>query len=239
MTRFAATVACDLRLQLRNGFYVAVAFVAAVSVAILRLLPAASVAWLLPLVVFQGLVVTSFYFMAGLVLLEKTEGTIAARVVTPLRTAEYLGAKVLTLTALSVAEGVAVVALGAPGRVGAAGLGWLTAGLALMAAFFCLAGFAFVARYDSINEFLLPSVAFTAALGLPLVEWISVWSSPLFYLHPFQAQFALVAAAFEPAPAWRLAYGVAYSTLWLIPAWIAARRAFDRRLLARWGSAAA
>jgi len=239
MTRFAATVACDLRLQLRNGFYVAVAFVTAVSVAILRLLPTASVAWLLPLVVFQSLVVTSFYFMAGLVLLEKTEGTIAARVVTPLRTAEYLGAKVLTLTALSVAEGVAVVALGAPGRVGAAGLGWLTAGLALMAAFFCLAGFAFVARYDSINEFLLPSVASTAALGLPLVEWIGVWGSPLFYLHPFQAQFALVAAAFEPAPTWKLAYGVAYSALWLVPAWLAARRAFDRRLLARWGSAAA
>ena len=74
---------------------------------------------------------------------------------------------------------------------------------------------------------------------LPLVQWFGVRASPLFYLHPFQAQFALVAAAFEPAPAWKLAYGVVYSALWLIPAWLAARRAFDRRLLARWGSAAA
>lgn len=239
MSRLSATVACDLRLQRRNGFYLAVVFVAALSVAILRLLPTAAVAWLLPLVVFQNLVVTSFYFMAGLVLLERTEGTIAARVVTPLSTAEYLGAKVLTLTVLSVAEGVAVVALGAPERVAAAGLGrlgGLTVGLALMAAFFALAGFVFVARYDSINEFLLPSVLATAVLSAPVVEWMGVWRSPLWLVHPFAAQFALVTAPFAPVPGWKLAYGAVYSVVWLLPAWIAARRAFDHHLLTRWGS---
>lgn len=241
MSRLAATLACDLRLQLRNGFYLAVAFVAGASVAILRLLPAEAVAWLLPLVVFQNLIVTSFYFIAGLVLLEKTEGTIAARVVTPLRTGEYLGSKVLTLTALSAAEGTAVVALGAPERLAAAGPaapGWMVVGLALMALFFALAGFAFVARYGSINEFLLPSVAATVVLAAPIVEWLGLGSSPLWLVHPFAAQFTLVAAPFRPAPGWRLAYGVVYSLVWLVPAWIAARSAFDRHLLARWGSPA-
>ena len=50
------------------------------------------------MMIMGNLVIGTFYFMGGLVLLEKDEGSLEARVTTPLKPTEYLSAKVLTLT---------------------------------------------------------------------------------------------------------------------------------------------
>ncbi len=60
----------DLRLQMRNGFYIAAAFVVVVLVILLRQLPEASRSLGLPMLVFGNLLINGFFFMAGLVLLE-------------------------------------------------------------------------------------------------------------------------------------------------------------------------
>ncbi|HVR30624.1 MAG TPA: ABC transporter permease, partial [Thermoanaerobaculia bacterium] len=155
MRRLAATIRTEVRVQWRNGFYAATALVVIFSIALLRWLPRDTATLLLPVVILQNVLMNTFYFVSGLVLLERVEGTFAAQCVTPLRTGEYLGAKLVTLTALSLVEsGLIAVAVFGVAR-------WLIAmacGIALAAALFCLAGVALVVRYDSINEFLLPSV---------------------------------------------------------------------------------
>ena len=109
MHRLAATVCLDLRLQMRNGFYYAVAFVLACWFVLLTSLPVIDWGYVLPAVVFGNLVMVNFYFVAGLVLLEKDEGTLEAQVVTPLADWEYLASKTVTLAALSVVEQVVIV----------------------------------------------------------------------------------------------------------------------------------
>lgn len=225
MKRLLATLRCDVRLQLRNGFYYAAAFVAAVNVLILHWLPRESLGWLLPALLLENMLINTFYFMAGLVLLEKGEGTISAQVVTPLRTWEYLAAKVLSLALLSVVEALAIAGLAL--RLGFAPIP-LVAGIALAAALFCLYGFIVVARYDSINEYLLPSVLYTAVLGLPLLGYFGLWASPLLYLHPVQAPLVILQAAFRPLAAWQWAYGLVYSALWIGIAGGLSQRAFRR-----------
>src|SRR3982750_3529278 len=157
MCRLLATIRCDLRLQQRNGFYYATAFVVAVYALGLSQLHAAGIrlnlAALLPALVLNNLMITSFYFVGALVLLEKTEGTLAAQVVSPLRAGEYLAAKVITLTALALAYNLAVVALVVGDRFGALAL---IAGVGAMSALMVMAGFLAVARYESVNEFLIP-----------------------------------------------------------------------------------
>jgi hypothetical protein len=90
------------------------------------------------MLIFGNLLINGFFFMAGLVLLEKGEGTLEAQVVTPLRTGEYLASKVITLTVLSLLESVLLVLL-------AVGLdiNWLAllAGVALMTPLLALAGY--------------------------------------------------------------------------------------------------
>ena len=89
MHRLVATIRLDLWLQLKNGFYYAVAFVLVCWFVLLTQLPEIDWGYLLPSVVFGNLVAVNFYFVAGLVLLEKGEGTLEAQVVTPLADWEW------------------------------------------------------------------------------------------------------------------------------------------------------
>ena len=194
MMRLATAVHGDARLQLRQGFYYASAFVLLVLIAVGRQLPADVLGWILPVIVLSNVQVNTFYFLAGLVLLEKGEGTLQAQVVTPLRPREYLASKVATLTALSVAENVVLtLATIGPGAVTLA----LVSGIVLASILFCLAGFLAVARHDSINEFLMPSFVYTLLLTLPLLPYFGLLEGRLFDLHPLQAPLQLLCRAFQ------------------------------------------
>ena len=109
--------------------------------------------------------------------------------------------------------------------------------LALSAALFCLYGFLVVARYDSINEYLFPSMLYTSVLSLPLLDYFGVWETPLMYLHPVQAPLVLLEAAFRPVAAWEVAYGVLYGLAWVVPMGLLAVRAFHRFVVTREGGA--
>ena len=233
MHALAATVSLDLRLQARNGFYYAVAFVLACWFVLLTRLPPIDWGYVLPAVVFGNLVMVNFYFVAGLVLLEKGEGTLEAQVVTPLADWQYLVSKTATLTALSLVEQVVIV-WSAHGAGFAAGP--LVGGIVLAAILYTLTGFLLVARYRSINEFLFPSVLFTTALSLPMLHYFGLWDTWLLYLHPFTAPLVLLAGAFGPIPAWQWVYGVLYGAFWAGLLLLAGRRAFDRYIVAREGS---
>ena len=233
MRRLAATVRLDLRLQARNGFYYAVAFVLVCWFILLTRLPAVDWGYVLPAFVLGNLVMVNFYFVAGLVLLEKREGTLEAQVVTPLGSWEYLASKTATLAGLSLCEQVVIVwsALG-----GGFSAGPLVCGTVLAAALYSLTGFLLVARYQSINEFLFPSVPFTVVLSLPILHYFGLWETWLFYLHPVRAPLALLAGAFGPIPAWQWVYGVLYSSVWIGLLLLASQRAFDRFIVEREGS---
>jgi fluoroquinolone transport system permease protein len=232
MRRLLATIRCDARLQLRNGFYYATAFVLVMWAAILSQLPALNLGWLLPAIVSNELVIVAFYFIGGLVLLEKGEGTLEAQVVTPLRTWEYLASKVITLAGLGLVQNVILVALiYGPGF----DLLPLAVGIALAAALYVLAGFVAVTRHDSINEYLLPSALYTGLLMVPLL-YVAGWDHWLLYLHPLQAPLVLMRAAFEPVAPWQIAYAVLYSGLWVGLASFLSQRTLQRFVIARAGS---
>ena len=250
MTRLVSTMKWDARLQWRNGFYYAVMVVILIWSVLISMVPAqvwqgvsaGSLSWLLPAVVLGNLLIGTFYFMGGLLLLEKGEGTLEAQIVTPLRPGEYLQSKLATLTILSLVENSLLVAallifhsrfwaagghaLSLPGVDMVTSLFLFAAGLILGALILCLAGFLVVIRYDSINEYLLPSIIVTAVISLPLVTYLAGWQNWLLYLMPLQAPLTLLQAAWQPLPLWQLVYGAAYSLLWVWLLYRAANKAF-------------
>ena len=223
MKRLLATVRCDVTLQLRHGFYYATAFVLICCVVLVSRIPSVDLSWLLPALLFGNLLLNTFYFIGGLILLEKSEGTLEAQVITPLRTWEYLVSKVGTLTLLGLVENTVIVML-------LVGLGFNL--LPLAAALYCLAGVIAVVRYHSINEYLMPSVLYTSLLLTPLLPYLAQWDTWLIYLHPLQATLLLAQSAFHPAPRWQAIYGVLYSTLWIGLLAHFSRRAFVRFIVA-------
>lgn len=232
MSRLAATLACDVRLQLRNGFYWAVAFLLAALLLVISQLPPLNWAGALPPLILGNLSLATFFFMAGLILLEKEEGTLAAQVVTPLRVSEYLTSKIATLTGLSIVEHACIVLMTVGLDVSPFPL---LLGVCLAAALYCLAGFVAVVRYDSINELLFPTMVWTAVFALPILDYAGLLETPLMYLHPFQAPLRLLEGAFFPLEAWEWAYGVGYAVLWIAVAFRWSRRAFRRFVVAAAG----
>jgi fluoroquinolone transport system permease protein len=177
---------------------------------------------------------TTFYFVGGLILLEKGEGTLEAQVVTPSRSWEYVASKVGTLTLLGVVENIVIVML-------IAGFGFnllpLAVSLILTAMLYCLAGIIAVVRYASINEYLMPSVLYTSRLLAPLLPYLMQWDAWLLYLHPLQATLLLAQAAFQPLAHWQVVYGVLYAALWIGLLAHFSRRAFRRFIIAGAGEA--
>ncbi|MBN1886975.1 MAG: hypothetical protein JW850_03260 [Thermoflexales bacterium] len=232
MKRLLSTMYWDAQLQFRNGFYYVTLFVIVLWTVLVSQLPLSDLGWLLPALVVGNLLINTFYFTGGLMLLEKGEGTLEAQVVTPLRPWEYLASKIATLALLAMVENLVIVSLLYGLRFAALPL---VLGIVLAAAMYCLAGFIVVARYDSINEYLFPSMAYTFVLSLPLLPYFGLGQSEWFYLHPLQAPLVLVRAAFQPADAWQLVYGLGYSAVWIGLLYHLSRRIFLRFIVAKEG----
>lgn len=230
MRRLRATLLCDVRLQLRNGFYYATVFMLLVWALILAWLPAADLRWILPPLVLGNLVINTFYFLAALVLLEHDEGSLQARRVTPLRQHEYLVSKLITLTALALAENLLIVVL-----FHGTGFAWLMMSVAIIIAsvLYALLGMIAVARYDSINTFLMPSVLYTAFAEIPLLAYLGGVTHPILFLHPLQPPLLLAEGAFRPLGAAELTYGIAAGVTWCAVLFVLASAAFERLSIGR------
>lgn len=228
MKRLFATLRCDMLVLFRNGFFYISALFTLVWVALIQQIPRTNLldaSLLVPAMLLQHFVITTFYFIAALALLEKAEGTLSGLVVTPLRPAEYLFSKALTLTLAAALESLAIV-------IAAYGLSFraapLLAGMLALGGCYTLVGFVAVARFHSINEYLLPSVVLVSMLLLPLLGHFGIWRSPLLLLHPVQPMLLLLRAAFAPVSAGELAYGLSGSLAWLGVSFVWARSVFTR-----------
>ncbi len=232
MIRLISTIRWDVQLQFRNGFYYASALVVIISTIIMRQFPNADFGYLLPMILFANLLINTFYFIAGLVLLEKGENTLEGLIVSPLRKGEYLFSKVATLTLLSILESVILTLV-----VFGTALNWsiFLIGLLVTCILYTLFGFMFVARYDSINSFLFPSVLITTLLSLPLLDYLALWKTPLMRLHPLQGAMLLLKGGFQPISTSDLIYSVLYSGVWIGITFTLSHRAFYRFVILKQG----
>lgn len=226
MGRLAHTIRWDITLQFRNGFYMVTALVLLMWAALLIPAPAIDAAWLLPPLILGNLIIGSFYFVGAIVLLERAEGSLLARAVTPLRGGEYLAARVASLSLLALLENLGLAALISRGA-GFAPLP-MAAGIVLGTALFCLTGLITVAPYGSINAYLLPSAAVSGALALPTIAALARWEGLPLYLHPLEPAMLLMQGAFRPLAAWELAYCLLAGALWCLALGVFALRAVRR-----------
>jgi len=232
MNRLLSSARWDVSLQFRNGFYYVSAFTAVVMIVLLKQFPGVDFGYWWPAIITGNLTINAFYFMAGIVLLEKGEGTLEAQIVTPLRPWEILGSKVLTLGLLSLFETLVMIVI----LQGVNFNGFLlVTGIVLYIAMLSLYGFIVVARYDSISEFILPSALWTLGFSLPLLYYFDIWRSWIMFLHPLQGILLLLQAAFASVPAWQIVYGIGSSILWTGILMAFSLRAFRRFVVTKEG----
>lgn len=176
--RFLRVLLTDTQYQLKYGFYFLYLILSALYVGILLLLPAEIRREGAALMIWSDPAALGFFFIGGIVLLEKGEGLHNYLSVLPVTAGEYILAKVLSLSLVSTLAGMAIAVLGLGGQVQYL---LLLPGLFLGSAVFTLFGLMVGVRAQSVNHYLVmgipvgmalmsPSFVIFAGLTHPLVE---------------------------------------------------------------------
>jgi len=210
MTRLFRSIRGDIFLQVKYGFYLVYAIITLVYIIFLQQLPDKILGTVLPIIIFSDPGVLGFYFISGLVLLEKGEGVLEFLIATPLRTKEYLISKLISLTILSVATSLIIVIFAYGLEIN---FPLFVLGIVLTSFFFILIGFVAVSKFPTINQYMLSSIIYTTILCLPFLDYFELYKSKLFYLFPTQASLLLISGAFSEIKLWQISYSVLYLIL--------------------------
>lgn len=222
----------DIRFQFRHGFYYAYLFVSLVYIVLLRFVPRNILPQVTTLLVFSDPGIMGFFFVGGIVLLERGQNVLDNLFVTPLQVEEYLFAKALSLAFLALSTSFAIV-------IFTFGLAFnpfpLLLGIAFTSFISTLAGVTLAVRAPSLNSFLFTSPLFLAPFTSPLVDYVGVLPSPFFYLLPGKASLVLLEAAFLRGSLPEMVLSMATLLVWTIAAYFWAKGAFYQSIILRTG----
>ncbi len=154
--------------------------------------------------------VSTYFFGAALVLLEKSQGTLQALRTSPLTSTPYLASKAITLTSFALVESALVY------LVGFFGVPLhpvpLILGVVLLGLIQTLVGLGQVASHDAVPSFLIPGAVLIGTLfQLPAFYVLEVGPPLLWYLIPTHGTLLLMLGAFEPLERWQWVYAVGTS----------------------------
>ncbi|MCZ6656442.1 MAG: hypothetical protein O7C67_04040 [Gammaproteobacteria bacterium] len=226
MSRLVATLRLDAKLQARNKVYmIIIVFAILVAFAMRSVFTPEQLRFFMPLVTLMGVNLTTVFLVGVLLMLERGEGTLDVVLVSPLRPAEYLASKLITLTGLALVESAIIVGIGYGADFASA---WLLLAVFLRAGLGVALGVIVGVRYRSFTRFLIPAIATSLVLDLPIVWYLELWPSPLFYFWPAMPSLLLAKAAFLPVDPLQLAYACVYGALAVGAALVWASRSMDR-----------
>ncbi|MDZ4674856.1 MAG: hypothetical protein SGI84_10400 [Gemmatimonadota bacterium] len=230
MSVFAATLRLDVRLQARSKLYAIGVGLAVLMGLVGRLLEIESAGRLLTAFYLLGLGSTTYIFGAGLVLFEKSQGTLQALRTSPVTTATYLRSKVVSLTVFAMLESLIVYALGFADTPAHPLM--LILGLAALGVLYTLIGLGQVARHDSVTAFLMPGALLVGSVvQLPVMHLLRVEPWWFWYLIPTQGPMLLILGAFEPLETWQWWYATGMSAAAIAAAAWWARHRFARFIM--------
>lgn len=187
--RFFSALINDMRYQARYGFYFLYGFISAVYTAVLILCPQEYRKTAASIIILTDPAMIGAFFIGGIWLLEKGEGLHGFWAASPLRPAEYVLSKAVSLSVISTL---------AAGLIALAGLGTdVDYPVLLIAVFtgamvFTLLGLLLASRARSINHYMLiASGPLTALLTPPIVAAFGA-SAPLLDITPGMALWRVI-----------------------------------------------
>ena len=183
---------------------------------------------LLIVLIFNDPVGLGMAFIGSLVLFEKGDRTLEALIVTPIRKSHYLMSKAISLTVLT---------LGISTAMAIAGHGWVfnygyfIIGVTLSSLFFSFFGFMIVSSCKSFNEYIIKMAVWLLPIALPMLNFINVTDTLLWYILPTQATLILLEASFGPMETWKIIYSIIYLSISTGVCFYVALRAFEKNIV--------
>ncbi len=202
--RLLHAVWADMRFQLKQGFYLVYVLITIMYLILLSFLPEKALSVALPLIVFSDPSVLGLFFIGGIILLEKVQGVLTVLVVSPLRTIEYILAKVISLALIAVLAAFAITGFSNYGSVS-----WLLVFLStiLTSALFTLSGIMINAGCQNVNQYMIKTIPYMLLFILPCFSLLGFPYSWLFTIIPSVAALRLMLGAYTGIP-WNEAAGL-------------------------------
>jgi fluoroquinolone transport system permease protein len=230
--RWIAATRYDAQFQWRHGFYGVYVLVCALYLMLLYFIPAGYKETVTILLTFSDPSALGLILAGGIVLLEKDQGIHDSLFVTPLRLGEYLFAKALSLSALSLtaAWAIHVFSSGVPLSPFRFSLGVL-----LTSSFFTFLSIGVAVRSRSINGFILLSQLYALPFALPLLHFFGIGKTFMYVVFPTEGSLLLLKSTYQHVPLVVTIYAVIILILGNAGAFFWAYRSFEKMVLRRVG----
>jgi len=219
----------DFRLQYRHYFWTIALVVSVMWSSVLFALPEDIISTWLPIVIFGDLSTIGVLFIAGILYLERRQGTIYATAVMPASAATWLTTKLLSLSLLCLAC-ASIIVLFTSNSVN-----WLRLipAVVLTAALFTSVGFLLAIRFDKLMNYFFAMALVFIPLNLPALDYLGIFSNDVMWLIPSEAAIWALAGSFQD-----MATSTFIGCLILLLAWLAVThwlgiRAFRRFIATR------
>jgi fluoroquinolone transport system permease protein len=192
--RLLHAVLADIRFQIKQGFYLVYVVITAMYLIIMSFLPDQILAVAMPLVVFSDPSVLGLFFIGGIILMEKGQGVLMVLVVSPLRSWEYILAKVISLAIVSVLAAFAITYFSNYPTVN-----WwlLLMSTILTSGIFTLLGIMINAGCNTVNQYMLKTIPYMLLFILPCFSLLGFPYSDFFTIFPSVAALKLMLGAYH------------------------------------------
>jgi fluoroquinolone transport system permease protein len=179
----------DIRFQWRHGFYILYILVCSIYLILLHTIPIHYKETVALLLTFSDPSALGLILAGGIVLLEKDQGIHDCLFVTPLRLREYLLAKAISLSLLSVLSAwvIHTFALGIPSSPFL-----FTISVMLTSSLFTLLSIGVVVRTQSVNGFILLSQLYALPFALPLLGFLGKGNMFVYLIIPTEGSLLLL-----------------------------------------------
>lgn len=200
MKRLVSAFLSDVRYQWRYGFYIIYLFMVACFIILVRALPEGWRGTALAAVLLSDPALLGFFFIGGILQLERGEGLLDALFLSPLRPWEYIASKALSLGVISALAGCAIaLGSGVPGVQYAL----LVPAMLLGSACFTMLGVSVSVNLKTMNTFLSIDGLWEGILLIPPMLLLFGFAFPPLEILPGSAVLRLVQASLGGAsPVW-------------------------------------
>lgn len=232
MKRLLKSTYGDMFMQMKYGFYLVYGIISVIYIVMLNQFSYDIKTFMLSIIIFSDPALLGFYFIGGLVLLEKGENTLEYLIVTPLRSKEYLFSKIISLTILSLIASIVISLLTYGIKFN---ILLLLIGVSLTSILFILIGFIVVAKYPTINKYFLSSIVYITILCIPIIDYLELYKNKILYIFPTQASLLLIKGSFLGLESWKVAYSISYLIISIFVTYRWALHSFNKFIVRKEG----
>ena len=226
--RLLNAIKYDLRLQFRHGFYYAYLVISILYIILLHFIPANFQKQAATFVIFTDPSTLGFFFLGGIILLEKGQKTLEGLFITPIKIVEYILSKIISLSVLALISSFIIA-------ICSFGINFnpipLFIGVILSSAFFILLGFTLVSFTKSVNHYLIYSPLYLICFMFPIVNYLKIFEHSIFYFFPTTASLILIDSAFSGMKLLPVINAILILCIWIIPVYYWAYNWFNKYIV--------